>query len=120
MKIGPIGVAVTAWLTLFAGSGAASAQQSFPNRPVRIVIPYSPGSVADVFARIIGQNMAAQWNGPIVVESKSGTNGSIAAEEVAPSAPDGCTCLLVTTFFTPSPPLTPPFPRSPIPAFTPP
>jgi len=96
MKIGRIGVAVAAWLTLFAGSGAASAQKSFPNRPVRIVIPYSPGSVADVFARIVGQNMAAQWNGSIVVESKSGANGSIAAEEVARSAPDGCTWLLVS------------------------
>src|SRR6266481_7665111 len=107
MKIGPIGVAVTAWLTLFAGSGAASAQQSFPNHPVRIVIPYSPRSGADVFARIIGQNMAAQWNGSIVVESKSGANGSIAAEEVARSAPDGYTWLLVTTFFSASPALDP-------------
>jgi len=105
MKIGRTAVAVAAWLTLFAGSGAASAQESFPNRPVRIVIPYSPGSVADVFARIVGQNMAAQWNGSIVVESKSGANGSIAAEEVARSAPDGYTWLLVTTFFTASPAL---------------
>ena len=83
----------------------AAAQESFPNHAVRIVIPYSPGSVADVFARIVGQNMAAQWNGSIVVESKSGANGSIAAEEVARSAPDGYTWLLVTTFFTASPAL---------------
>ena len=83
----------------------ASAQESFPNRPVRIVIPYSPGSVTDVFARIVAQNMAAQWNGSIVVESKSGANGSIAAEEVARAAPDGYTWLLVTTFFTASPSL---------------
>src|SRR5258708_21643809 len=119
MKIGPIGVAVTAWLTLFAGSGAASAQQSFPNRPVRIVIPYSPGSVADVFARIVGQNMAAQWNGSIVVESKSGANGSIAAQEVARSAPDGYTWLLGTTFFSAGPPLDPRVRWAPIPAFSP-
>jgi tripartite-type tricarboxylate transporter receptor subunit TctC len=63
--------------------------------------------VADVFARIIGQNMAAQWNGSIVVESKSGANGSIAAEEVARSTPDGYTWLLVTTFFSASPALDP-------------
>jgi tripartite-type tricarboxylate transporter receptor subunit TctC len=87
-------------------SNVAAAQESFPARPVRIVIPYSPGSVADVFARIVAQNMAAQWNAAsIVVESKSGANGSIAAEEVARAAPDGYTWLLVTTFFTSSPAL---------------
>src|SRR4051812_17430337 len=105
MKSWRIGVIMGTWLTLFAAPGAGSAQESFPNHPVRIVIPYSPGSVADVFARIIAQNMAAQWNGSIVVESKSGANGSIAAEEVARSAPDGYTWLLVTTFFTSSPAL---------------
>ncbi|HXO71642.1 MAG TPA: tripartite tricarboxylate transporter substrate binding protein, partial [Bradyrhizobium sp.] len=74
--------AAATWLALLA-IPAAHAQDTFPSRPVRIVVPYSPGSVTDVFARIIAQNMAAQWNGSIVVESKSGANGSIAAEEVA-------------------------------------
>ena len=83
----------------------ASAQE-FPTRPIRIVIPYSPGSVTDVFARIIAQNMQEQWKGSIIIESKSGANGSIAAEEVARSAPDGYTWLLVTTFFSSSPALT--------------
>jgi tripartite-type tricarboxylate transporter receptor subunit TctC len=100
-----IGVIIGAWLALVVAPGAGSAQESYPNRPVRIVIPYSPGSVADVFARIIAQNMAAQWNASIIVESKSGANGSIAAEEVARSTPDGYTWLLVTTFFTASPAL---------------
>jgi tripartite-type tricarboxylate transporter receptor subunit TctC len=107
MKSWRIGVIMGTWLTLFAAPGAATAQESFPNHPVRIVIPYSPGSVGDVFARIVGQNMATQWNGSIVVESKSGANGSIAAEEVARSAPDGYTWLLVTTFFSASPALDP-------------
>jgi tripartite-type tricarboxylate transporter receptor subunit TctC len=105
MKIWRVGVILGAWLALLAAPSAASAQENFPNRPVRIVVPYSPGSVTDVFARIIAQNMAAQWSGSIVVESKSGANGSIAAEEVARSAPDGYTWLLVTTFFSASPAL---------------
>jgi tripartite-type tricarboxylate transporter receptor subunit TctC len=106
MKIDWRSIAAAAtWLTCLAASGAALAQESFPSRPVRIVVPYSPGSVTDVFARIIAQNMAAQWNGSIIVESKSGANGSIAAEEVARSTPDGYTWLLVTTFFTASPAL---------------
>ena len=105
MKMWRLGVTIAAWLALCATPNAGYAQENFPNRPVRIVIPYSPGSVADVFARIVAQNMAAQWNGSIVVESKSGANGSIAAEEVARAAPDGYTWLLVTTFFTASPAL---------------
>jgi tripartite-type tricarboxylate transporter receptor subunit TctC len=60
-----------------------------------------------VFARIVAQNMQEQWKGSIVVESKSGANGSIAAEEVARATPDGYTWLLVTTFFTSSPALDP-------------
>jgi len=49
-----------AWLAALALSGAGSAQEGFPNRTVRVVNPYSAGSVADVFGRIVIQNMAAQ------------------------------------------------------------
>ena len=113
-----IGVIFGAWFMLFAVSFAAQAQD-FPSRPIRIVIPYSPGSVADVFARIIAQNMQEQWKGSIVVESKSGANGSIAAEEVARAAPDGYTWLLVTTFFTSSPALDPKLRWDPVRDFIP-
>jgi tripartite-type tricarboxylate transporter receptor subunit TctC len=105
MIFGRIGIIIGAWLMFLAAPYQGQAQENFPNRPIRIVIPYSPGSVTDVFARIIGQNMQEQWKGSIVVESKSGANGSIAAEEVARAAPDGYTWLLVTTFFTASPSL---------------
>ena len=104
MKFRRIGIIVGAWL-MFLGAPEQGQAQDFPNRPIRIVIPYSPGSVTDVFARIVAQNMQEQWKSPIVVEAKSGANGSIAAEEVARAAPDGYTWLLVTTFFTASPSL---------------
>jgi tripartite-type tricarboxylate transporter receptor subunit TctC len=100
-----VGVLMVAWSMLLAASGSSCAQESFPNHPVRIVTPYSAGSVADVFARIVAQHMAAQWNTTILVEPKSGANGSIAAEEVARAPRDGYTWLLVTTFFTASPSL---------------
>src|SRR5258705_10090230 len=105
MKFRRIGAVTAALLGFFALSGVGHAQENFPTRPIRIVIPYSPGSVTDVFARIMAQHMQEQWKGSIVVESKSGANGSIAAEEVARSAPDGYTWLLVTTFFSSSPAL---------------
>jgi tripartite-type tricarboxylate transporter receptor subunit TctC len=93
--------ALVAWIATPAG-----AQDNFPSRSIRVVTPYGPGTVADVFGRIVAQNMAVQWNNAsIVFESKSGANGSIAAEDVAHSAPDGYTWLVVTTFFVASPAL---------------
>jgi tripartite-type tricarboxylate transporter receptor subunit TctC len=105
MGIWRFGAVMAALLMSLAQSGAGSAQENFPNRPVRVLIPYSAGSVVDVFGRIVTQNMAAQWNASIILESKSGANGSIAAEEAARAAPDGYTWLMVTTYFTASPAL---------------
>jgi tripartite-type tricarboxylate transporter receptor subunit TctC len=99
------GAMMMALLLVVVSFAAARAQESFPNRPIRVVNPYSVGSVADVFGRIVTQHMAAQWNASIILESKSGANGSIAAEDVARAEPDGYTWLLVTTFFTTSPSL---------------
>ena len=90
MSVRSIGAIAGAWLFVMP---IATHAQDFPARPIRIVIPYSPGSVADVFARIVAQNMQEQWKGSIVVESKSGANGSIAAEEShapRPTATHGC------------------------------
>ena len=99
-------MAMTALLVLLAAATPSFAQDNFPSRAIRVVTPYGPGTVADVFGRIVAQSMAAQWNNAtIVFESKSGANGSIAAEDVARSAPDGYTWLIVTTFFTASPAL---------------
>ena len=96
---------VAALLLVVVSFAEARAQDGFPNRPIRVVNPYSVGSVADVFGRIVTQHMAAQWKASIILESKSGANGSIAAEDVARAEPDGYTWLLVTTFFTTSPSL---------------
>jgi tripartite-type tricarboxylate transporter receptor subunit TctC len=100
-----LGAMVTAWLVVVGSSVAAPAQQNFPSRPIRVVNPYSAGSVADVFGRIVTQHMAGQWNASIILESKSGANGSIAAEDVARAEGDGYSWLLVTTFFTTGPSL---------------
>src|SRR5205823_7778696 len=78
-----------------------------------------PGSVAAGFGRSVEQTMQEQWKGSIIVESKSGANGSIAAEEVARAIPDGYTWLLVTTFFTSSPALDPKLRWDPVRDFAP-
>jgi tripartite-type tricarboxylate transporter receptor subunit TctC len=100
-----LGAIVAAWLLAAVACAAASAQENFPSRPIRLINPYSVGSVADVFGRIVTQHMAEQWKASIILESKSGANGSIAAEDVARAEGDGYTWLLVTTFFTTSPSL---------------
>ena len=100
-----LGTLLAAWLLLAVPLASAGAQENFPNRPIRVVNPYSVGSVADVFGRIVTQHMAEQWKASIILESKSGANGSIAAEDVARAEGDGYTWLLVTTFFTTSPSL---------------
>ena len=100
-----LGTILAAWLLLAVPWAPAGAQENFPSRPIRVVNPYSVGSVADVFGRIVTQHMAEQWKASIILESKSGANGSIAAEDVARAEPDGYTWLLVTTFFTTSPSL---------------
>jgi len=106
MSIRSTRMAAIALLALLAAATSSFAQDNFPNRSIRVVTPYGPGTVADVFGRIVAQNIAAQWNNAtIVFESKSGANGSIAAEDVMRSAPDGYTWLIVTTFFTASPAL---------------
>jgi tripartite-type tricarboxylate transporter receptor subunit TctC len=105
MKNWRIGGAIGAGLALLASWQASHAEDIFPNRPIRLIVPYSVGSVVDVFGRIVAQNMAEQWKGTVLNESKSGGNGSIAAEETARSAPDGYTWMMVTTFFTASPSL---------------
>jgi len=76
---------------LVAGMAGA---QTYPSKPIRIVVPFAPGGTSDILARAIGPKMAETWNQPVVVENKTGANGAVGAEFVVRSAPDGYTMLL--------------------------
>jgi len=76
---------------LFASSAFA---QSYPSKPIRLVVPYAAGGTSDILARQIGPKLTETWNQPVVVENKTGANGNVNADFVAKSAPDGYTLLL--------------------------
>jgi tripartite-type tricarboxylate transporter receptor subunit TctC len=73
----------------------AQAQDRFPTKPVRIIVPFPAGSTLDLLARLSAQSLAEQWSSPVVVENRAGGSGSIGADAVAKAAPDGYT-LMVT------------------------
>src|SRR5262245_64636529 len=89
-----IRAAVTA-ATLASATGVVHAQADFPNRLIRMIVPYPAGGIADVATRIVTDKLTEKWRQPIVVEAKPGSNGNLGWEQVARAAPDGYTWTFV-------------------------
>ena len=83
-------------MTLGLGIAGAAAAQPYPNRPIKLVVPYPPGQGTDVLARTIAERVAASIGQPIVVENRPGAGANIGTDFVAKAAPDGYTLLMGT------------------------
>ena len=111
-------------LCMSLGFAAASLQsaayaQTFPSKPVRIVIPFAPGGSTDANARIINERLAALWGQPVIIEAKPGANTIIGTDAVAKSAGDGYTLLLTSTAYVVNPSMYAKLPYDPMGDFHP-
>jgi tripartite-type tricarboxylate transporter receptor subunit TctC len=93
--------------------------QDYPVRPVHVVVPYTPGTGADILARLLGPKLGERWKVAIVTENKAGATGNIGADFVAKAAPDGYTLLFVATSFGTTPALQKNLPFDPVKSFEP-
>jgi len=98
-RLASLGALCTA-LALVPSLSAAAAPDAFPERAIRIVVPYAPGGTNDVVARLVSQKLSDQLKQPVVVENKPGASGNIGAEQVSRAPADGYTLVLVTTGHT--------------------
>jgi tripartite-type tricarboxylate transporter receptor subunit TctC len=79
---------------LFIGAAGA---QTYPSRPIKIIVPFTPGSATDVMGRIVSERLNAAWGQPVVVENRPGAGGTIGIRETARAEPDGYTLVLVSS-----------------------
>ena len=84
-------------LFLVFSSVVTNAQEKYPSKTLRIVVPFAPGGSTDIFARLVAERLSAAFAQPVVVENRAGASGNIGAEAVAKSPPDGYTLLMATT-----------------------
>jgi tripartite-type tricarboxylate transporter receptor subunit TctC len=96
-----------------------AAAQGYPNRPVKILVPFGPGGFTDVVARILGQKLGAAMGQSFVIENRPGAGSTIGTDQVAKSAPDGYTLVMVSSTHVISPWIYKSIPYDPIKSFTP-
>src|SRR3954468_9466592 len=92
----PIRTTALVVLSLAAASFAAPARADYPEKPIRLLLPFPAGGAVDIVARVMTAKMSDELGKPFIIENKSGAGGVIATDAVAKAAPDGYTLLLTT------------------------
>src|SRR5436309_5547303 len=88
---------------LFALAPQVFAQEPYPSRTIRVIVPFTPGSVTDVMGRSVNDKLAGSFGQPVVVENRPGAGGTIGIAQVAKSAPDGYTLVVVSAGYAVNP-----------------
>ena len=118
MSLGHIATGIA--LVLAAATPLPSLAQEYPSRPIRFIVPFTPGTAADTFARLLGPQISRRWGGvPIVVDNRSGAAGIIGMEAAANANPDGHTFLFMATAFGTLAAMNPKLPYDPYQSFSP-
>ena len=110
-----LALAMACWI----GSASAQSTTAYPGRTVQIVVPYTPGTGADILSRIFGPRLAERWKVGVVTDNRAGATGNIGTEFVAKAAPDGHTLLFTATSFGTNPALGQKLPFDPVRSFAP-
>src|SRR5437879_9176151 len=85
--------------------GDAHAQEAYPSKPLRLILPFPPGGGTDILGRLLAERLAANLGQPVVTENRGGAGGNVGAEAAARAAPDGYTIVLVAPSLAISPTL---------------
>lgn len=88
--------AAFALISAFTLSAPVCFAQAYPQKTLRLIVPFPPGGGADAIARILGQRLTERWGVPVVVDNRGGANGIVATQLTTQAAPDGYTILLIT------------------------
>src|SRR5215472_2316213 len=92
-----VAIAGLAALALVALSPALHAQDSFPSKPVHLLVPFPPGGAVDIVARTLADELGKRWPANIIIDNRPGAGGTIAAEVAAKAAPDGYTLIVAAS-----------------------